>query len=233
MAENKGIHDGHRDRVRDRFLKEGLRGFEDHQVMELLLFYGIPRKDTNEMGHVLMNRFGSLSAVFDASLESLMDCGLSRSCACMIKLVHSLCERYYTDKYLTDNKNTQINADNIGDCIRPFFIGKDVEHVLLMLLDAKGNRLFCDIISKGSFTSSEVNIKDILKLCIQFQAYSAILAHNHPSGIPLPSDQDVKLTLKLKNALASIGVRLIDHIIVSDMEFCPMSELEEFETFFY
>ena len=104
MAENKSVHDGHRDRVRERFLNDGLDGFRDHQVMELLLFYGIPRKDTNEIAHKLMERFGSFSGVFDASFESLIECGLSRSCASFIKLIPAVCSRYYVDKYNSNEK---------------------------------------------------------------------------------------------------------------------------------
>ncbi len=233
MAGNKGIHDGHRDRVRERFLNEGLNGFMDHQVIELLLFYGVPRKDTNDIAHKLLDHFGSFSAVFDASLECLMECGLSRSCASLIKLIPSVCSRYYIDKYKSDNKSTKINSDNIGECILPYFIGRDEEQVLLLLVDPKGNRLFCDIISKGSFTASEVNIRYILQLCVKYKAYGAVLAHNHPSGVALPSAQDIKLTKKLKSSLSSISVCLMDHLIIADMDYCPMSELEECEDIFY
>ena len=233
MAENKGIHDGHRDRVRERFLNDGLDSFVDHQVMELLLFYGIPRKDTNEIAHKLMDSFGSFSGVFDASIESLVDCGLSRNCASLIKLIPAVCSRYYVDKYKSHNKSNQINSDNIGDCILPYFIGKDDEQVLLLLVDPKGNRLFCEVISTGSFSASEVNIRKIMQLCVKHKAYGAILAHNHPSGVALPSAQDIKVTKKLKASLASIDVRLLDHLIIADMDFCPMSELEDCEDIFY
>lgn len=233
MAENKSVHDGHRDRVRERFLNDGLDGFRDHQVMELLLFYGIPRKDTNEIAHKLMERFGSFSGVFDASFESLIECGLSRSCASFIKLIPAVCSRYYVDKYNSNEKSNQINSENIGDCVLPYFIGKDDEQVLLLLVDPKGCRLFCDIISTGSFSTSEVNIRKIMQLCVKHKAYGAVLAHNHPSGVALPSNQDIIVTKKLKSSLQSIGVRLLDHLIIADMDFCPMSELENCEDIFY
>lgn len=233
MAENKSVHDGHRDRVRERFLNDGLDGFRDHQVMELLLFYGIPRKDTNEIAHKLMERFGSFSGVFDASFESLIECGLSRSCASFIKLIPAVCSRYYVDKYNSNEKSNQINSENIGDCVLPYFIGKDDEQVLLLLVDPKGCRLFCDIISTGSFSTSEVNIRKIMQLCVKHKAYGAVLAHNHPSGVALPSNQDIIVTKKLKSSLQSIDVRLLDHLIIADMDFCPMSELENCEDIFY
>ncbi len=233
MGENKGIHDGHRDRVRDRFLSEGLEGFRDHQVMELLLFYGIPRKDTNEVAHKLIDRFDSFSGVFDATYDSLVECGLSKTCASFIKLIPAVCSRYYVDKYKSKNKTTQINSDNIGECVLPYFIGKDEEQVLLILLDPKGNRLFCDIISSGAFSAAELNFRKIMQLCVKYKAYGAVLAHNHPSGLALPSEQDIRVTKKLKSSLASIDVRLMDHLIVADLDYCPMSELENCEDIFY
>ena len=101
MGENKtkGLHDGHRDRVRKRFEENGLEGFYDHQVLEFLLFYGIPRKDTNDIAHNLLNKFGSLSAMFDTTVESLEESGLSYNAAILIKLISEVCARYYQDKY--------------------------------------------------------------------------------------------------------------------------------------
>lgn len=231
MSQVKGLHDGHRDRVRDRFLSEGLDKFQDHQALELLLFYAIPRKDTNDTAHILLNRFGSLSGVFDAPIEALTECGLSRNCAVLIKMMPEFCSRYYKDKYQKNNDNT-INNENIGDIILRYFIGADEEQFLLMLLDPKGKRLFCDIISKGSISASDVNIKKILQLAVKYKAGGAVIAHNHPSGIPLPSQADVNVTVTLKKSLKAIGVLLLDHIIVSDMEYVSMSELEDYESIF-
>lgn len=232
MSQVKGLHDGHRDRVRERFLLEGLDKFRDHQALELLLFYAIPRKDTNDTSHILLNRFGSLSGVLDAPIDALVDAGLSKNAAVLLKMMPEFCSRYYKDKYQQNGSNT-INSDNIGEAILQYFIGADEEQVLLVLLDPKGKRLFCDIISKGSISASEVNIKKILQYAVKYKASGAVIAHNHPSGIALPSKTDISVTISLRDSLSAIGVTLLDHIIVADMEFTCMSELEEFEEIFF
>lgn len=233
MNENKGLHDGHRERVRKRFENEGLEKFLDHQVIELLLFYGIPRKDTNEIAHRLLNRFGSFSKILDAPIESLQECGISYNAAVLLKLIPAVCSRYYQDKYTSKNNYPVNNENSIGNFILPYFIGKNEEQVLLLLLDSKGEQLFCDFISKGTTTASDVNIKKILQICVQHKASGAIIAHNHPSGVAIPSNNDVQMTLKLKKALRAIGVILLDHFIVADMDYQAMSEMKGFEEIFF
>lgn len=232
MEKKQGLHAGHRDRVRDRFLDEGLERFQDHQVLEMLLFYGVPRKDTNEIAHKLLNHCGSLSGVMDAPLQMLYDCGLSKSAAVLIKMIPSLCARYYNDRYNND-KDTSTNCDQIGERIMKHFIGAVEEQVVLLLMDHREKIIFCDVVSKGTLSASEVNIKKILRTAVTYKASAAILAHNHPSGIPLPSSQDVTVTKLLKNALRAIGVVLMDHLIVADMKYNAMSEMPEWEELFF
>lgn len=231
MGETKGLHDGHRDRVRDRFLTEGLDKFRDHQALELMLFYAVPRKDTNELAHLLLNRFKTFSGVLDAPVELLTECGLSKSAAVYIKLLPEICSRYFKDKYKNDSSNI-ITEENIGDHILHYFIGADEEQVVLMLLDPKGKLRYCDIISTGSISASEINIRKILNLAVKYNASGAVIAHNHPSGIPLPSQSDVKVTISIKQSLKAVGVVLLDHIIVSDMDYTCMSQMEDYMDIF-
>ena len=236
MSDNKNpaLHDGHRDRVRRRFTDDGLEKFLDHQVIELLLFYGIPRKDTNEIAHNLINRFGSFSGVFDAPIESLMESGLSYNAAVLLKLIPAVSARYCQDRYqFQEGDPDESETDSTGRFIVPYFIGKNEEQVMLLLYGAKGKRIFMDVISKGTVTGSDVNIKKIMHACIQHKASGAIVAHNHPSGIALPSKTDKEMTKKLKTALSSIGVILFDHYIVADAEYCAMSELTDCMDIFY
>ena len=225
MSENKSLHDGHRNRVRERFVKEGIDNFFDHQVIELLLFYGIPRKDTNDIAHNLLNKFGSFSGVFDAPLESLQECGISYNTAVFLKLIPSVCSRYYQDKYQQDEKNKANEADeSIENFILPHFIGKNEEQLLLVMLDSKGKRIFCDVVSRGTKTGSDVNITKIIQLSVQSKASGIILAHNHPSGSTLPSQNDISMTKKVKKALEAVGIFLLEHYIVGDMVCVPMSQ---------
>lgn len=226
MSENKGIHDGHRNRVREKFISDGFDGFCDHQILELLLFYAIPRKDTNEMAHKLINSCGSLSSVFDAPYEILEECGLSKNAAVLLKMIPKLCQKYTDDKY--KNSNKIITEENIGERIITNFIGISEENVVLLLVDAKGMELFCGIISKGSVSASEIYTRKIVQLAMKFQASGAVIAHNHPSGIALPSNNDIKATINLKKALATVGVRLLDHIIVADMDYMSLAQNDEY-----
>lgn len=231
MEKSKGLHDGHRDRVRDRFLEDGLNKFRDHEALELMLFYAVPRKDTNELAHHLLNRCNSFSGVLDAPLETLEDCGLSRNAAVFLKLMPEICSRYYQDKYKSEN-NGAITEENIGEQILHYFIGSDEEQVVLLLLDSKGKPRFCDIISKGTISASEVSVRKILNLAVKYTASGAVIAHNHPSGIALPSHSDVKVTISIQQALKAVGVVLLDHIIVADMDYTCMSQMDEYMAIF-
>lgn len=225
MAKIKGVHDGHRDRVRDKFLHSGLEVFEEHQILELLLFYGIPRKDTNEIAHKLINTYGSFSSVFDAPIETLEDCGLSKSASVLIKLIPQVCRKYMDDKY--ENKDKIITSENIAERLMPKFIGLDEENVVLMLLDAKSKELYCGVISQGSVNASEIYTRKVVQLAVKYHSTSAIISHNHPSGIALPSLEDIKSTINLKKALSAVGVRLVDHIIVADTDYISLAQSEE------
>ena len=232
MSETKGLHDGHRDRLRKRFISDGLDKFYDHQIVELLLFYGIPRKDTNDIAHKLLNRFGSFSAMFDAPLDSLQECGISYNTAVLLKLIPALCSRYYQDKYQQKVKLTDDNED-IEEFIKPYFIGQNEEQVLLLLLDAKGKCLFCDIINKGTTSASNVNIKKILQLSVQHKATGVIIAHNHPSGSNMPSKDDIEMTKKLAKSLRTVGALLLDHYIIADMNCRSLSSMDEYLDIFF
>lgn len=231
MAEEKGLHEGHRKRVKNRFITEGLDKFQDHQILELLLFYAIPRKDTNEIAHALLNKFRSLSGVMDAPIQVLQENGLSENAAVLLKLIPAVCSSYMKDKYTSSNKY-QITQENIGEFILPFFVGADSEQVLLMLFDAKGNLRYCDIVSRGSINASDVSIKKIVNIAAKFNMSSAVIAHNHPSGIPIPSKVDISTTIKLKDSLRAVGIILLDHIIVADMTYTSMANTEEYEDIF-
>lgn len=233
MSENKGLHDGHRNRVRERFVKEGIDSFFDHQVIEFLLFYGIPRKDTNDIAHNLLNKFGSFSGVFDAPLEALQECGISYNAAVLLKLMPAVCARYYQDKYQQSEKD-DLNEEHgtIEDFILPRFIGKNEEQLLMVALDSKGKRVFCDVVSRGTKTGSDVNITKIVQLSVQHKASGVILAHNHPSGSTMPSLQDIKMTENVKQALEAVKILLIEHYIVGDMVCVPMSKSKKAKKIF-
>lgn len=207
-------HSGHRQRMRKKFIENGLDIFEMHEVLELLLFYAVPMKNTSILAHRLLNEFGSLSAVFDSPIDVLMDFGLTETQAVFLKLMPGISRLYLEDKH--NNTKKIINPDSVGEYIIGKFIGREEENVLALLLDAKGKEVYCGIISKGSINSTNVPIRKIVDLAMRYNAKSVILAHNHPSGVALPSKEDIDTTINVKNALELIGVMLVDHYIVAD-----------------
>ncbi len=217
------MHDGHRERLRRRFLREGLDGFDDHIVLELLLFYVIPQKDTNELAHVLINRFGSLSGVLEAPVDELKTVkGIGEYSASLLTLIPEICRRYMGDKY---SDHCIVNSTQAaGDYLLDRYVGRNKETVILLLLDAKGRVLYCGVIAEGSVNATEVNVKKIVEASARYNASSAILAHNHPSGVALPSKQDIATTETVAKALQLINVDLVDHIIVADRDFVSLAD---------
>lgn len=215
------IHDGHRQRVKQRFLEEGLDSFSDIQVLELLLFYCIPRKDTNPIAHDLLARFGSLSQVLEATVEELTKVpGISENTATFLRLMTET-GRYY----LVDRGTRMRILPTIEDCARylmPYFFGRRNETVFLLCLDAKCKVLCCREIGEGSINSASVSIRKIVETALGVNATAVVLAHNHPSGIAIPSDDDVQTTCRVAAALSAVEVRLVDHIVVADDDYVSL-----------
>lgn len=232
MGENMQTadHSGHRQRLRKKYLDNGLDGFEMHECLELLLFYGIPRKDTNLTAHKLLDKFGSLSAILDAPVDALTDSGLSENAAVLLKLIPDFARLYVNDKH--NNDDIIFDFDNVGEYMKKKFLGRENETVVLLLLDNKGKEIFCGAIEKGSLTETSVPMKKIIDYSMRYNAFSAIIAHNHPSGIAIPSRSDITATNKLYDALALVGVNLIDHIIVADNDYVSLAESEICDCFY-
>ena len=218
-----GLHDGHRNRLKNRFLNEGLTNFEDHNVLELLLFYSIPRSDTNEIAHELLNKFGSLHGVFEAGMEDLMSVnGISRHSAVLIKTIPELFVVYGRDKVRDIQKIN--SSDDAKQFFIPRFYGKVREEVQLVLLDDKMNIIKWVKIYEGSVNSANVPIRKIVEIAIENRATNVIIAHNHPTGLILPSKDDLRATAKVREALALVDVKLLDHVIVSDNEAASLKD---------
>lgn len=224
------LHEGHRQRLKDRFIRNGLSDFEDHNILELLLFFSVPRSDTNELGHKLLKKFGSLSNVFDAPIDELCKVeGIGMHSATLIKLIPELCNTYYVDK---TEKVTVVNSTNMaGRYFVPRFMGKTVEEVHIMLLDDKKKVIKCEMISKGTVNASAVSIRKIAAEAINNNATGVVLAHNHPGGIALPSGNDITVTKRIFKALKLMDIQLCDHIIVADYDYVSMLDSGMFGSF--
>ena len=222
-----GIHDGHREKVRARFLTAGLDAFADHEALELLLYYAIPRRDTNPIAHSLMERYGSLSAVLEAPVEDLRKVeGVGESAAILLRLVPQLSRR----ARLADVQETVLNStERAGTSLLELFSGLSREVLYQLCLDRKGKLLACKRLSEGSANNTDLNIRLLMENAILTSASAVILSHNHPSGIALPSRDDINTTEQARTALETIGVKLADHIIVADGDFVSMADSGFFE----
>lgn len=216
------MHDGHRKRVRRRFLKEGLFNFEPHNVLEFLLFYTIPRKDTNEIAHSLMQNFGTLSSVLEADYEELVKIdGISENSAVILKLIPEISKYYQLDK---QNKRDKLDTyDKIGKFMLPYFVGEKDEAVYLLCLDSKLNCLSCNCLRRGSVNSANINARMLTNAALKVNAVSVVLAHNHPGGLAIPSAEDINTTYMLTETLKPLGICLLDHIIVADNDFVSLA----------
>lgn len=215
------IHKDHRQRVRERYLKEGLDGFSEVQVLELLLFYVIPRQDTNPIAHRLIDRFGSLYQVLEAPVEELEKVeGIGPNAALLLSLITAVARVYAVNR--TEKQKILRTIEDCGEYLKSFFIGRRSEMVYLLCLDAKCKVLGCREIGEGSVNSANVPIRRIVETALGLNATSVVLAHNHPSGIALPSGEDVLTTHRVAAALSTVDIVLVDHIIVADDDYVSM-----------
>ncbi len=219
-----GVHDGHRERIRGRFLKEGLENFDEHTVLEFLLFYSRRQGDTNELAHELINHFGGFSAVLDAPLDDLMDMdGVGFQTAVLLKLVPEL-SAYYLERR-NEVGNVLDSTLKAGTFFLPKFVGKTSEVAYLACLDDKRKVLRCTCIAThGIANSVAISTRKIVAEAVSADATSVILAHNHPRGVALPSPNDKLVTKQVMTALHFVNVRLLDHIVVADGDFVSMAE---------
>lgn len=216
------VHAGHRTRLKERFLKQGLDGFTDVQALELLLFYCIPRQDTNVLAHNLIDRFGGLARVLDAPVEELMQVeGIKAHTATCLKLIPAVSRYYQVEKSKLDD-TPLLTTEACGAYMMPLFVGKTKETVYMLSLDAKCKPLSCRQIGEGGINSAGVSLRAIVETALAEQASSVVLAHNHPSGIALPSNEDIMTTRKAAAALDAVEVTLADHLVFSEDDFISM-----------
>jgi len=228
MSTGSGVHAGHRQRMKERFLTGGLEGFSDHEIFELILFYAIPRKDVNELSHRLIEKFGSYRAVFDADYEDICSVeGMGENAATLIKLMVSAWRRYA----LGDKKAPFVydTLKKVGDYAVKLYVGVSVEKVYAMLFDNKMKLLDTVMLAEGAVNSVRVSTRTIVDKAIKKKASSIILIHNHPDGTTYPSKEDTMFSAYLKDLLANLDITLIDHIIVSGCYYRPVFEGQEKE----
>ena len=221
------VHTGHRQRLYESYLQVGLDGFSDIVVLELLLTFAIPRKDTNPIAHGLLDRFGSLYAVFEAPTDSLLQvAGMTKRAAVLLHMQPQLWKRY-TNSRLADTRIFS-TREACARFLTAQFRGAREEQVCMMCLDAKCKLLDVRKVSEGSVNSTVLPIRKMVETALAVNATSVVIAHNHTSGIALPSKEDLQDTALLQTALKCVDVELIDHFIVADEDYVSLRDSDLF-----
>lgn len=225
------MHEGHRIRLKQRFHKEGLEGFEQHNIVELLLFFGIPYKDTNETAHRLCERFGSLAQIIDAPFEELCKVqGVGENAATLIKLIGPLSRRYLEDKY--SQGTTLDSVGKLGQYLLGKFRFYDNEFFALLSMDAGLNVISFDVVNEGSINATEVSVRRAVEIALRSGAVNVAIAHNHPGGNALPSIEDIVTTTRLVESLRLIEVNTVDHIIIADDDYVSLRSSQKYRKIF-
>jgi DNA repair protein RadC len=208
---NKNIHQGHRERLKNQIFENGFDSLQPHQILEYILFFAIPCKDTNEIAHQLIARFGSFNDVLDANFNDLMEIkGMTKN-ACL--LLHTLPNIFYLYNSSKTQPKQVITIENILPYLHSLTQLKSYECMYLVCLDAKNSVTFTEQLSTGN-SSLSISIKDIIKATMLHQAKGIILCHNHPSDDVSPSEADIQSTAVLKHTLDLLDIKLLDHIIM-------------------
>ncbi len=218
----QNAHSGHRERVRERFYKNGLEGFSDHEILEFLLFYVYAQKNTNDIGHDLLQRFGSLNAVFDAEYEELVQVkGVGERAAMLLKLIPEVSRKYH------GNERTKILMRKAEARCRYFqkeLDDRHEEHVILGCLNDQWWLQSIHTIALGIPDQVQINPQKLLRTALASGCSNFVLAHNHPKGAALASYEDIRVTENIRRLFESVQLHLVDHIIVADGKSISMLE---------
>ena len=214
-GETMGIHQGHRERMKQEFLQGGLTHFSEPRVLELLLFYSRFQGDVNPLAHRLLDTFGSLAGVLDASPEELSKVpGVGENTVTLLKLIPALSARYLASR--TSAEVILSDSASLRTLFAPYFFGARNELSFVACFDGKLKLLGVEKLSEGSPSANEISLRAISAAALKHNATAVVLAHNHPSGLATPSQEDISLTHYVQRALQPIGVALYDHVILTD-----------------
>lgn len=224
MAEQKkSIHTGHRQRMREEFLRTGAAGMEDHRLLELILFYAIPQGDVNPLAHRLVDEFGSLAGVFHATYDQLVKVpGVGHNTAVLLQLIPAAAARYMEQSASFDGQIVSIWQ--LKELLEPYFFSQRDEQAYLVCLDGKSKVLAIRKLGEGIVDTVQIVTRKVLEAALACNASQVVLAHNHVSGVACPSHADIDTTLRLKNLLAEADIALLDHLIFAGGDMVSMAQ---------
>jgi DNA repair protein RadC len=205
--------EGHRQRLRDKFLERGLDAFGDDEVLELLLALGTPRKDCKEPARALLKEFGSLPAVLEAPLPALRTIkGVGPTNCFALQFVHGVARRYLAERL--KGKSYLRSSREVADYLVHTLRDLDREVLAVIFLDSEHAIIACEIVAEGTINTNTIYPRELIKRALAHNAAALVVAHNHPSGNLQPSAEDRRLTGLLHQACTLMHIRLLDHFVV-------------------
>ena len=233
VKDKKGnVHKGHREKVKQRYYESGLNSMPDHNILEMLLFFGIPQKDTNPIAHELMTTFGSFSGVLEASYKDLRNVkGMTENAACLLSMILPTYKRYVGDIYKKKRKFD--TPEQMADFLRPLYLDTPNERIYAMCFDQHNNLIACRVVSDGDIDSSYLDVRQLASIVLEVKAKKVVLSHNHPNGTLRPSKGDCDITTTARDLLELLKVQLVDHIIITDESYVSMVKSPKFVHLIY
>ncbi len=214
---------GHRQRLRDKFLDSGLKGFHDYEVIELLLTLGQPRRDCKDAAKAALKRFRSFQGVIEASPEDLCRVeGVGPRNLIGIRLIKAVADRYLSRKI--ENKNPLNNSRDLFEFLYHSMRDKQREQFRAIYLDAKNRVITTETLFKGTLTGSSVYPREVVRSALNHQAAAMIFAHNHPSGDPQPSPEDIAVTRQLVFACRVMAITVHEHLVIGNNRYFSFAD---------
>lgn len=215
MSNEKGIHEGHKERLRRKFCKnDNFSVLEDHEIIEMMLNYADVRRDQNKTAHNLIKRFGSIRGVLDASRADLEKVeGVGKSIATYILMIRQLFAEYNRDVSQVDS--ARVPQMELTDYIKSLFDGINKETIYMLCVNAKGKIINVHLIGSGTATGVLLDQREVLSIALASDANGVIFAHNHPMGLAVPSEEDIVSTKSIEKYLKGLDIQMIDHFIVA------------------
>ena len=220
----KHDHAGHRKRMKNKLLLFGAKIFNDHELMEMLLFYSNPRQNTNETAHTLVERFKSPRKAIEADPDQLKQIkGVKNNTAILFSLISEIYRRDRVKLPAESEKYDKLST--VGEFLSEYFAGRTDERFCIMMLDSSMRLIRLSEIEGGSACSAAVDPRAVARMALLENATNVIISHNHPSGSSTPSSADRELTSRVEAALSAVGITLIEHIVVGEVGYTPSMQI--------
>lgn len=215
------LHSGHRERMYTKVDEGHVSSLTDVELLEMILYGVIRQKNTNELSHAILDKFGSYEELFNADVASLKEIdGVGKSASAFLTVLGEIYRR--TDRGEEKERRTFFSVEQMGNYFVKSYARENKESVRLLLLDGNNRLIACKTVHEGTVMSSNISIRNLIKAVLDAQASRVVVAHNHPFGGASPSDDDIVLTRTIRRALSEIEVDMLEHILVAGDRYMPL-----------